>query len=325
MDRFRVMESFVRVVRAGSFTVAASQLGLSRALLSRHILELETRLGVRLLNRTTRSLNLTEEGRTYLEFCERLFRDIETSERAIVGAKSQPVGMLRLAAPKSFGTAHLADAIIAFAKLYPRLRVSLSHENVSLRGSHYFIERGLDLVLCIAPQPNSATTGREIGMLDWSTCASPDYLARAGRPAAPSDLARHACLVHLNASSNDYVWHFEGGKGAVSVKVPGVFHSNSALTLRKAALAGLGIAQVPHYAVADDLERGSLVPVLPRYRVPARPLLAIYPQTASTPRKVEAFVDFLAAWMAGNEFGGRSSSPRPGKSRSISRSMRLAS
>jgi DNA-binding transcriptional LysR family regulator len=225
--------------------------------------------------------------------------------------------MLRLAAPKSFGTAHLADAIIAFAKLYPRLRISLSHENVSLRGSHYFIERGLDLVLCIAPQPNSATTGREIAMLDWSTCASPDYLARAGRPAAPADLARHACLVHLNASSNDYVWHFESGKGAMSVKVPGVFHSNSALTLRKAALAGLGIAQVPHYAVADDLERGSLVPVLPRHRVPARPLLAIYPQTASTPRKVEAFVDFLAAWMASSELGR--------KPRKALRPVRLAS
>ena len=128
MDRFRTMESFVRVVRAGSFTIAASQLGLSRALVSRHVSELESRLGARLLNRSTRSLNLTEEGTAYLEFCERVFRDIESNERAILRTRQEPVGMLKLMAPKSFGAMHLSDAVIAFAKLQPRLRVLLTLE-----------------------------------------------------------------------------------------------------------------------------------------------------------------------------------------------------
>ncbi|MGE0565915.1 MAG: LysR substrate-binding domain-containing protein [Pseudolabrys sp.] len=310
MDRFRVMESFVRVVRAGSFTVAAHQLGLSRALVSRQIGDLEARLGVRLLNRTTRSLSLTEEGRHYLDFCERMFRDIESSERAITGARSEPAGTLRLAAPKSFGTAYLSDAIIAFAKAYPRLRVSLELENTSLRRSHDFIERGLDLALCISSRSAPAIAGREIAMVDWSVCAAPDYLDRAEKLTSPADLARHACLVHLNAASNDHVWRFEGAKGPMSVKVRGAFHSNSALVLRKAALAGLGVAMVPHYSVAEDVEQGRLVAVLPRYRVASRPLLAIYPRTAATPRKIEAFVDFLADWMASNAIGHRPASRR---------------
>src|SRR5438876_11761609 len=112
MDRFRTMESYVRVVRAGSFTIAANQLGLSRALVSRHIGDLETRLGVRLLNRTTRSLHPTEEGRSYLEFCEQVFRQIEVNEHTLAHARTEPTGTLKIAAPKSFGQLHLADAIV---------------------------------------------------------------------------------------------------------------------------------------------------------------------------------------------------------------------
>jgi len=120
VDRFRTMESFVRVVRAGSFTIAASQLGLSRALVSRHVGDLEGRLGVRLLNRSTRSLALTEEGTAYLEFCERVFRDIESNERSILRTRLEPAGTLKLLAPKSFGALHLSDAVIAFEARSPR-------------------------------------------------------------------------------------------------------------------------------------------------------------------------------------------------------------
>lgn len=305
MDRFRTMESFVRVVRAGSFTIAASQLGLSRALVSRHVGDLEARLGVRLLNRSTRSLALTEEGAAYLEFCERVFRDIESNERSILRTRLEPVGTLRLLAPKSFGSVHLADAVIAFAKLQPRLRISLMLENTPYRGSYDFAERGLDLVLSFSGVRSSSVIEQEIAMLDWVVCASPDYLARAGRPQSPADLGDHACLVHVEVAPHDSVWRFDGPKGPVSVKVRGTFFANSALALRKAAAAGLGITLVPRYVVADELAAGSLVTVLPRYRVPSRALLAVCPRAPVVPQKVQAFVDFLKPWMAEQNLSGR--------------------
>jgi DNA-binding transcriptional LysR family regulator len=298
MDRFRTMESFVRVVRAGSFTIAASQLGLSRALISRHVGELEARLGVRLLNRSTRSLSLTDEGRAYLEFCEKVFRDIESSERGILRTRLEPVGTLKVLAPKSFGAAHLSDAVIAFAKQQPRLQISLMLDNTPYRGSYKFAERGLDMVLCFSTPSRSAMVEQEIAIMDWVVCASPDYLARAGRPQAPADLSGHECLLHLEGTENDSIWRFEGPKGPVTAKVRGSFFSNTALALRKAALAGLGITLVPQYVVRDDIDAGDLMPVLPRYRPPSRPLIAVYPRAPVVPRKVQAFVDFLKIWMA---------------------------
>lgn len=297
MDRFRTMESFVRVVRAGSFSIAANQLGLSRALVSRHVGDLEARLGVRLLNRSTRSLNLTDEGRSYLEFCEQLFRQIESKERIIARTRSEPVGTLRLMAPKSFGSVHLADAVVAFARAQPRLRVSLMLDDVSFR-TYGFAEKGLDLAIWISSLHNASLTERPVASLDWLVCAAPSYLSRAGRLATPADLARHACLVHSNVAPNDNIWRFEGPRGGISAKVTGVFFSNSALALRKAALAGLGIALVPRYCVAGDLAAGDLVTVLPRYKVPPRPLFAVYPRTKAVPQKVDLFVDFLTEWMA---------------------------
>src|SRR5262249_34431317 len=147
LDRFRTMESFVRVVRAGSFTIAANQLGLSRALVSRHIGELEDRLGVRLLNRTTRSVSATDAGRSYLEFCEQMFREIDASEHALRRGREEPVGTLRLVVPKSFGTIHMADAVIDFARIHPRLRVTVILEDVGFSRGYDFVERGLDLAV----------------------------------------------------------------------------------------------------------------------------------------------------------------------------------
>jgi DNA-binding transcriptional LysR family regulator len=308
MDRFRSMESFVRVVRAGSFTIAASQLGLSRALLSRHVSDLEGRLGVRLLNRTTRSLNLTEEGQSYLDFCEQLFRDVESKERLILKARTEAVGTLKLTAPKSFGVVHLSDAVVAFAAEQAKLRVSLVLEDISLRPGE-FTEKGLDLALRITAGRNASFAEEAITPLDWIACASPEYLARQGRPGSPADLAGHACLVHVNVLPSDHIWRFEGPKGNQSIKVSGAFMSNSALALRKAALADLGIALVPRYAVADDLASGALMAVLPRYKTTPRPLLAVYPRAPAVPQKVRIFIDFLKDWFAARNVNRAPSRP----------------
>jgi DNA-binding transcriptional LysR family regulator len=174
-------------------------------------------------------------------------------------------------------------------------------ENTPYRGAYDFAERGLDLVLCFSTVRSASVVEQEIGMLDWVVCASPDYLARAGKPSVPADLGDHACLVHVDVAPIDSIWRFEGPKGPAPVKVRGAFFSNSALALRKAAVNGLGVTLVPRYCVADDLAAGLLVPVLPRYRVASRPLLAVYPRTPTVPRKVEAFVDFLKDWIAGQD------------------------
>jgi DNA-binding transcriptional LysR family regulator len=318
MDRFRTMESFVRVVRSGSFTIAGHQLGLSRALVSRHVSELERRLGARLLNRSTRTLSLTDEGRTYLEFCEKIFRDIEDGERTVAHARQDVSGTLRVVAPKSFGSLHLADAAVAFAKAQPRLHVSLSLEDVAFRRPYEFVERGLDLALRISSIRNSSLMEEKIAMLDWVVCASADYLAKAGRPTRPEELASHRCLIHTNVTAHDRIWRFEPvqgrmlregrgllSAGSLSVKVNGAFFSNSALALRKAALGGLGIALVPRYVLADDLARDALVKVLPRYRPPQRPLFAVYPRTAAPPPRVRLLIAFLRDWIARENINDR--------------------
>jgi DNA-binding transcriptional LysR family regulator len=297
VDRFRTMESFVRVVRAGSFTIGANQLGLSRALVSRHISDLEAHLGVRLLNRSTRSLALTEEGTAYLEFCEKVMREIETNEHAIRRTRTEPSGTLKVLAPKSFGALHLSDAIVGFAKLQPRLRISLMLENTPYRGTYDFAERDLDVVLCFSTMRGASVIEEKIVTLDWVLCASPDYLARSGEPGTPPALADHSCLVHIHVQPNDVVWRLSGREGPVSVKVRAAFSADSSLTLCKAAVAGLGITMVPRYAVADELASGALVIVLPRYKIAARPLLAVYPKALVTPAKVQAFVDYLKTWM----------------------------
>lgn len=296
------MESFVRVVRAGSFTVGASQLGLSRALVSRHVSDLEAHLGVRLLNRSTRSLALTEEGTAYLEFCEKVFREIEANERAMLHTRIEPSGTLKILTPKSFGALHLSDAIVGFAKAQPRLRVSLMMENTPYRGTYDFAERDLDVVLCFSTMRGATVVEEKIGTLDWVMCASPDYLANAGALNRPEDLTRHACLVHIKVQPNDVVWRLTGPQGPISVKVRSAFSADSSLSLAKAAAAGLGVTMIPRYAAADELASGALVTVLPRYKIAARPMLAVYPKALVTPAKVQAFVDYLKLWMRERDF-----------------------
>jgi len=297
MDRLRTMQSFVRVMRSGSFTVAARQLGVSRALVSRHIIDLEHHLGIRLLNRSTRNVVPTDEANAYLSFCERILNELESGERSFTGDQERPTETLKIVAPKSLGTMNLADAILDFAEAEPRIRVSLVLEDFSFR-PYEFMEKGYDLALCIATIRDSALMARKITMLEWILCASPGYLKRSGAPKTPADLKQHACLAHLNLDANNSVWQFSRNQVRRSIKVEGPLLSNSALVLRKAALRSLGIAILPRYCVAADLAAGTLMPVLPQYRLPQRPLQAVYPRAITTSRKTRAFVTFLSRWFA---------------------------
>jgi DNA-binding transcriptional LysR family regulator len=292
MDRFRTIESFVRVAHSGSFTKAARQLGLSRALVSRRIIELEARLGVRLLNRSTRSVSLTAEGRAYLSRCKQVLDDMETAEREIVQGAKTPLGGIRVLAPKSFGVTCLSDAAIAFSKIHPQTRVSLSLGDFSFRPAD-FVEEGFDLAIRIADIRDSAVLARRITTLKSVLCASPDFMG-AKSPQGITDLTNYSCLAHLGSDEHDRIWTFTGQRSG-SIRVDGSFDSNSALALRKAALAGLGIALLPQDYIASDLAAGTLIRVLPQYEL-RRPVTALYPRSPHIPQKVRLLVSFLVQW-----------------------------
>jgi DNA-binding transcriptional LysR family regulator len=293
MDRFQVIESFVRVAHAGSFTKAARQLGLSRALISRRIIELEDRLGVRLLNRSTRSVSLTAEGRAYLGRCKQVLDEMEAAEREIAQGAKAPLGGIRVLAPKSFGVTCLSDAIIAFSRMHPQIRVSLSLGDFSFRPAD-FVEEGFDLAIRIADIRDSTVLARRITTLKSVLCASPDFVARASSPRSIADLTHYSCLAHLGSDEHDRIWNFVGQRGG-SIRVDGSFDSNSALALRKAALAGLGIALLPEEYIAADLAAGTLIRILPQYEV-KRPVTALYARSPHIPQKVRLLVSFLIQW-----------------------------
>jgi DNA-binding transcriptional LysR family regulator len=295
MDRFRTMDSFIRVATARSFSAAAKQLGMSRALVSLHITDLEKRLGVRLLNRTTRRMTLTDVGASYLDFCQHLLAEMNEQESTITQLQREPRGSLKVTAPKSFGTLYLSDAMVGFSAQYPDIQVSLILEDYSFR-AYDFVDNGLDVAVRLGDLPDSSLIARKIATLQWVVCASPKYLARHGEPMTPADLGAHTCLAHVNLDPNDRAWRLHSSDHVISVKISGAFSSNSALVLRKAALAGLGIGYLPLYCIEDDLKSGALRRLLTNYSPPQRPIYVVYPPVARVPERVRTFVDFLAQW-----------------------------
>jgi len=289
------MQSFVEVIRLGSFSEAAKILGLSRALISRHITDLEKRLGVRLLTRTTRRITLTEAGAEHFNFCQRIIKEIEEKETSLKQTQREPAGSLKILAPKSLTTLALGDAIASFATASPHLSISLMLDDLSFR-SYDFIERGFDVAVHTTPIRESSLVARKIATLRWLLCASPEYLKRQGEPRVPRDLTRHQCLVHLNSDPSDRVWRLRDTAGLASVKVQGPFASNSVLVLRKAALKSLGIAILPVYCVKEDLKSGALREVLADYPIPIHPLSLVWAPGRETPKKIRHLADFLAHW-----------------------------
>jgi DNA-binding transcriptional LysR family regulator len=295
MDRFRTMQSFAEVIRLGSLSEAAKTLGLSRALISRHVTDLEKHLGVRLLTRTTRRITLTEAGAKHFEFCQQVIKEIQEKEASLRRLQKEPEGTLKILAPKSFTTLALGDAIASFAAAYPHLNISLMLDDLSFR-SYDFIERGFDVAVHTTPIRDSSLVTRKIASLRWVLCASPKYLKHHDPPRIPRELSRHQCLVHINSDPSDRVWRLHGGKGLMSVKVQGPFASNSVLMLRKAALQALGIAILPLYCVKEDLKSGALREVLPDFPIPVHPLSLVFSPGKPTPQKVRFLGDFLVDW-----------------------------
>ncbi len=294
MDALRQIEAFVAVVRAGSYVKAAERQETSKAVLSRQVLELEGRLGTRLLNRTTRRLSLTETGTAYYERCVQILDDLREADAEAGATTATARGRLRINAPLTFGNLHLAPLWGEFLKLHPavELDITLTDRVVDL------VEEGFDLAVRIVPAgrlASSTLVARPIAADRIVLCASPAYLRRAPALAHPSDLAAHAVMAYAWWSGGD-TWQFTGADGAFAeVTVRPRLRTNSGDTCRAAALADQGVIYQPAFLVGPDVRAGRLVELLPGWRGPQLEIHAVYPSRTHLSGKVRAMVDFLAA------------------------------
>ncbi len=288
MDKFLEMQTFSAVVDAGSFVKAADVLGLSKAAMSRYVGELETRLGVRLLQRTTRRLSLTEEGQVFYTRCKELLAGVDEAEAEITSRSGAASGLLRINAPVTFGILHLAPLWGLFRSQYPQvsLDVTLADRVVDL------VDEGYDVAIRIATLPSSTLISKRLTSTRLILCASPEYLQKNGIPTHPNELAKHAVISYSYLATRDE-WHFDGPQGPVSVKTQPCIHTNSGDTCRAAALAHQGIILQPSFLVGDDLKAGTLVELMPEFRALELGIYAVYPTRKFVSPKVRALIDFL--------------------------------
>lgn len=288
MDRFLEMRTFNTVVETGSFVGAADTLGFSKAAVSRYVGDLEARLGVGLLHRTTRRLSLTEEGEVFYARSKDLLAGLEEAESELNSRSVAARGLLRVNAPVTFGIRNLAPLWGAFRELHPQvdLDVTLSDRVVDL------IEEGYDLTIRIATLPSSTLISKKLASTRMTLCASPQYLAKHGVPRHPHDLASHAVISYSHWSTGNE-WHFDGPKGRVSVKIRPWISSNNGDTCRAAALAHQGIVLQPNFLVGPDIAAGALVGLMREYRALELGIYALYPTRKHVAPKVRALIDFL--------------------------------
>ncbi|MFO1183384.1 MAG: LysR family transcriptional regulator [Bauldia sp.] len=284
------LQTFVSVATTGSFSEAARRLKTSKSAVSRTIGALETQLGVRLLQRTTRKLTLTEAGSGYRDRAQRIIADLEDADLALSNRPAAPRGRLKVSAPASFGCLHLAPAIPAFLKLYPDLAVDLVMSNRFVD----IVEEGFDAAVRIGAQDESSLVARRLAPIRRVVCASPGYFRRRGKPKTPEDLRQHDCLP-LGEAPSAREWRFVGTDGTpLAVAANGRLSINNGEALRAAALAGLGIVNLPSFIVGEDLKAGRLVSVLDAFVPQDTAVSVVYPEARHLSAKVRAFVDFLA-------------------------------
>ncbi|BFM22179.1 LysR family transcriptional regulator [Gilvimarinus japonicus] len=283
------LDEFVAVAETGSFTRAASRLGSSVAHVSRQVKAREARTGVRLLQRTTRKVSLTEEGHVYLAHCRQILDALTAADAALADLQHTPTGHLRLSAPVSFGEKYLAPIISEFAIAHPKLTIDLNLNNQRVD----LIDESIDVAIRLGPLENAQLIAKQLGERQPIICASPTYLSRHGQPHTPAELAQHNCLL----GTLDY-WRATIEGRAHSLPVSGSLRCNNGPALREAARAGLGLVQLPDYYIRDDLKRGELVEILPSYAPKREGIWALYPSNRRLSPKVRLLIDYLEAHLA---------------------------
>ena len=293
MTRVDDREVFFNVVEANGFGAAARRLETTPASVSRRVKSLEQRLGVRLLQRTTRKLSLTEAGERYFREGRRLLHELGELEQALTAAAHEPEGELRIVAPMSFGQRRLAPLVARFAKLHSKLRISLILDDRETD----LIDEAADLAIRIGYPADSSMVARAIAPVPRYACASPEYLERCGYPESPEDLLQHDCL-HYNLISEREEWTFRSEDGEQTLAIKGSFCSNNGDVLVEAAKQGLGVALLPNFIVEEGIEEGRLVKVLEDYERAPLTLFALYPSRKHVPAKTRRFLDYLLGQFA---------------------------
>jgi DNA-binding transcriptional LysR family regulator len=295
MDKLESLRAFVKVVQHGGLSAAARDLRLSRSVVSKYLMDLETELGVQLLVRTTRSARPTENGLAYYERVTAILADIDEADAAVSSLQAEPRGILRVNAPMSFGTLYLGRAIADFMDKYPELKLQLVLSDELIDP----VREGFDVTLRIADLPSSSLIARKISPAPRVICAAPSYLQRRGTPLHPNDLREHDCLTYGHLATGNQ-WKLTGPDGDHWIQIPWTLCTNNAEVLRDASVKGRGLALLQTFIAGEDLQTGALTTVLKEYKAPEISVYAIYPQTKHLSVKIRVFIDFLA-----ERFGGR--------------------
>jgi len=295
MHQFEELQAFVAVVEAGSFTAAAERLDAAKSAVSRRVSSLEDRLGVQLLRRTTRKLNLTNTGQSFYEHSARILADLDEAEAAVQQEHGELRGTLRVALPLSFAVSHLSEPVAEFRRKHPRVNFEfdLNDRRIDL------VEEGIDLALRIGHLSDSTLIARRLFDVRAVVCASREYLELNGEPETPLDLATHECLAYTNVPDPGR-WNYRDADGVQHhVDVNVTLSASSGDFLREVAVQGHGVVLQPTFIACDRIGSGALVPILTDYEWPVAPAYAIYPPTRHLSYRVRAFIDFLADYFAG--------------------------
>lgn len=288
MDKVMSMRVFSAVAKHASFSDAAKKLSISKAMASKHVQNLENILGVRLFNRTTRKLNLTDVGSAYYEKVDDILADIDEAELAISQLNSEPKGKLKIMAQPSFGAFHLSRALSIYLRKYPDVttEIELSNRIPDL------VEDGIDLAFYVGELDDSSFVARKIASARRVVCASPYYLKQNGTPQTPNDLYKHNCMIYAPRTALNE-WEFIDHGEKIKVKVSGDIQCNDGDALRIAAIQGCGIAQLPTYMVGLDIQAGRLSALLEEYEPEKLPVYAIYNHRKYLSAKIQTFIEFM--------------------------------
>jgi DNA-binding transcriptional LysR family regulator len=287
------MVTFARVIEANGFSEAARRMGVSKSRVSKTVARLEQSLGVRLLNRSTRGLSLTEIGAAFHEHCTRIVEEATQASDVVSQLQSEPRGTLRVTAPVAFGRLHVAPAVADYLNRYPRLRLDMTITDRMVD----LVSEGYDVAIRIRREPSLHVVARELAPVRRVVCATPDYFERRGLPSTPQDLSGHNCL-HYTHFGTQGEWRFQGPEGEIVVPVQGSLRIDDDDTLAQAVLRGLGVALLPTFIIGGELKAGRLQSVLSDYLPLERRIYAVHLPNVHLPLKIRGFIDFLQ-----NRFG----------------------
>jgi len=297
MDRLHAMETFVQIVDKGSLTAAADALDTSLPSVVRVLASLERHLQVRLLNRTTRRMHLTDEGAQFLERCRAILSQLQEAEAALSSRRVEPQGKLAITAPVVFGRRYITPIVNAFVRRYPKVNIDL----LLVDRFTNLVEEGLDVAVRVGELPDSSLVAVPVGQARRVICASPDYLRRQGKPRVPQDVAAHRCVRFTGVAPRDE-WDFRMGRREVAIPITSVISCNQIDSALQACIDGLGLGMFFSYQVASHRKAGELKYVLEKFEAEPRPIQVIFPHSKLLSAKVRTFVDECVAQLRSVRF-----------------------